>query len=451
MLSRLVRVQLTLFAVITAVALTVMALNYVRIPAQLGVGRIDMTVELDHAGGLYPKSEVTYRGSAVGQVTSVDLRPGGGAVARIQVDEDAKIPANAQALVRSASVIGEQYLNFVPPADASKEFLADGDVIGVEQTTLPTTTDEVLSSVDDLVRSVPTDQLTTTLDELGTAFGGTGDELGTLIDAASELVTAANENLPATVSLIDSVDPVLSTQIEMDAQIRTLAEGLHVVTSELEAGDAGLRSIITESVPNIEAARQFAEDLTPVFGDVLSDVAAVGEVADVYLPAVEHLLIVYPAQETIFKSVLGPGDEFAETPAINLWFKLGFDPPVCTEGFEGANSFRDVNDATKLPAYADSYCKVAQDSPLVPRGARNAPCPDSSLRGPRAADCGLVFDQVAVDQQSFLTDAGVSPTPEALKGSDLIAPTGQFFLTDLGATGAVPQSFADLLTGVLPQ
>lgn len=450
MLSRLVRVQLALFAVITVVALTVMALNYVRIPAQLGVGRVDMTVELDHAGGLYPKSEVTYRGSAVGQVTSVDLRPGGGAVARIQVDKEAKIPANSQAQVRSASVIGEQYLNFVPPADASEKFLADGDVIGVEQTTLPTTTDEVLSSVDDLVRSVPTDDLTTTLEELGTAFGGTGDDLGTLIDSAAELVTAANQNLPATVSLIDSVDPVLSTQIEMDAQIRALAQGLDVVSSELQAGDAGLRSIITESVPNVNAARQFAEDLTPVFGDVLSDVAAVGEVADVYLPAVEHLLIVYPAQETIFKSVLGPGDELAETPAINLWFKLGFDPPVCSEGFEGANKFQDVNDPTKRPAYADSYCKVAQDSPLVPRGARNAPCPDSDLRGPRAEDCGLVFDQVAVDQRTLLTSSGVTATPEALDASALLAPSGQFFLTDAAMGAAVPGSFEDLLTGVLP-
>ena len=76
MLSRLVRVQLTLFAVITVVALTAMALNYVRIPAQLGVGRFEMTVELDHAGGLYPKSEVTYRGSAVGQASPPCRRRG---------------------------------------------------------------------------------------------------------------------------------------------------------------------------------------------------------------------------------------------------------------------------------------------------------------------------------------------------------------------------------------
>lgn len=451
MLSRLVRIQLTLFAVITIVALTIMALNYVRIPAQLGVGRYEMTVELDHAGGLYPKSEVTYRGSAVGQVVSVDLREGGGAVATLQIEKDAEIPADSQAFVRSASVIGEQYLNFVPPAEGTDEVFAEGDVVRTEQTTLPTTTDEVLTSVDDLVRSVPTEDLTTTLDELGQAFDGTGDDLGALIDSGSELVAAANENLPQTVSLIESADTVLSTQIEMDPEIRALAQGLDVVTSELQTGDAGLRKIFTESEPTVRAAQEFANLLTPVFGPVLSDVAAVGEVADAYLPAIEHLLIVYPAQETIFKSVLGPGDELAENPAINLWFKLGFDPPVCTEGFEGVNNFQDPNDPTVRPAYADTYCKVAQDSPLVPRGARNAPCPDGVSRGPRAADCGLVFDQVAVDQQSFLTDAGVSPTPAALAGSDLIAPTGQFFLTDQGSTAAIPESFADLLTGVLPR
>lgn len=447
MLTQVVRRQLVLFAAIAAVALAVMALNYVRIPDQLGIGRFDMTVELDHAGGLYPKSQVTYRGVTVGQVVRVDVREGGGAVAELQIDDEAEIPADSRALVRSASVIGEQYINFVPPEDGdTEEVFRAGAVVPADRTVLPTTTTEVLTSVDNLVESLPAEALDTTLDELGEAFGGTGDDLGLLIESAAEVVEAANSNLPETISLIESVAPVLSTQIEMDSQIRSLVDSLDVVTSELQAGDAGLRKIFTESEPTLEAAGTFARELNPVFGQVLADAATIGQVTDAYLPSVEHILIAYPAMETIFKSTLPPGAENADVPAVNLWFKLGLDPPVCLEGFEGANNFQDPNDKTMRPAFQDSYCKVPQASPLVPRGARNAPCPNSDARGPRASDCGLVFDEVAVAQQSFLTSSGAELNPSTVAASRLIAPSGEFFLTDAVSDAAIPDTFADLLT-----
>ncbi len=71
--SRRIGIQLAVFTVIAIVAGTIMAVGYVRLPAMLGFGRYTVTMELPRSGGLYPSSNVTYRGTKVGKVESVRL------------------------------------------------------------------------------------------------------------------------------------------------------------------------------------------------------------------------------------------------------------------------------------------------------------------------------------------------------------------------------------------
>jgi phospholipid/cholesterol/gamma-HCH transport system substrate-binding protein len=131
-------------------------------------------------------------------------------------------------------------------------------------------------------------------------------------------------------------------------------------------------------------------------------------------------------------------------PSINLDLRAGFDPPVCTTGFPDANNFRDPNDKTVVPVDSDTYCKVAKNSPLVVRGARNAPCPNSDKRGPYAFSCGLVFDRIQVDRQKTLIAAGDKGTSSG--GAELITPGGSFFLDALSGGSGV-SSLQDLLMG----
>ncbi|WP_157100845.1 MlaD family protein, partial [Rhodococcus gordoniae] len=105
MLTRFVRIQLTIFAILTVVGLVVMSLMYVKLPALFGIGRYEIVVELQSTGGLYPHSNVTYRGNTVGTVRSVALSPTG-VEALLSIDSDAKIPADVDAAVRSVSAVG---------------------------------------------------------------------------------------------------------------------------------------------------------------------------------------------------------------------------------------------------------------------------------------------------------------------------------------------------------
>src|SRR3546814_14749067 len=96
--------------------------------------------------------------------------------------------------VRSASAIGEQYINFVPEGDGART-LRDGDRIEAGAASLPVSTGVLLESVNDLFTSLPKDDLQNTIRELGAAFSGMGDEVGRLLDAGSALHDVPDDEL----------------------------------------------------------------------------------------------------------------------------------------------------------------------------------------------------------------------------------------------------------------
>ncbi len=113
MLTRFVKVQLTIFTIVGTIAVLAMIFVYMRAPSLLGVGRMTITLQLPAAGGLYRFSNVTYRGVQVGEVTALKLTPTG-AEATLSLGRSVKIPANLQAEVRSVSAVGEQYVDLRP-------------------------------------------------------------------------------------------------------------------------------------------------------------------------------------------------------------------------------------------------------------------------------------------------------------------------------------------------
>ena len=72
-LTRQIVIQLLIFSVLAVVALGIMVFSYMGLPAILGVGVYRVTLELPEAGGLYPRGNVTYRGTHVGIVKSLNI------------------------------------------------------------------------------------------------------------------------------------------------------------------------------------------------------------------------------------------------------------------------------------------------------------------------------------------------------------------------------------------
>ena len=184
-LTRQILIQMAIFALIATTALAIMVFGYMRLPALMGVGEYRVTLELPETGGLYTRSNVTYRGVEVGIVDSVKLTDTGVA-AVLSLKSDTKIPADVDAQVHSVSSVGEQYVQLIPRSGTGP-MLKDGDVIPRDRATVPTDINTVLDMTNRGLEAIPRDNLKTVVDEAYIAVGGLGPELRRLVTGGIDI------------------------------------------------------------------------------------------------------------------------------------------------------------------------------------------------------------------------------------------------------------------------
>src|ERR1700744_2082518 len=153
MLDRLTKIQLCIFAVITVITLTLMAIFYLRLPATFGIGTYTVNADFVAGGGLYKNAKVTYRGVAVGRVESVGLNPNG-VTAGMRLNSGTPIPSNVTATVKSVSAVGEQYIDLVPPRAPSSTKLHNGSQIDRANTRIGQDVADLLKRAETLVNSL---------------------------------------------------------------------------------------------------------------------------------------------------------------------------------------------------------------------------------------------------------------------------------------------------------
>ena len=375
-LNRQARIQLAVFTMITLVAVTLMILNYMQLPAKIfGVGRYTVQMELPQAGGLYVTGNVTYRGTEVGRVTAVHLSETG-VVAELSLKSGVDIPRDLKAEVHSQSAIGEQYVELLPRNDTSPP-LKNGDVIALKDTSVPTDINSVLDAVKTGLQAIPRESLKTVIDESYTAVGGLGPELSTIVRAGTELSIAARENLDPLLALIDNAQPVLDSQTKTSDAIGAWASHLASVTRELKVHDQAVTGVINDAGPALDEARQLIERVRPTLPILMANLASVGQVALTYRNSLEQMLVLLPQLVAIEQGALVANvNTNQDYKGLYLSFNLNLNvPPPCTTGYLPAQQMRNASlqDYPDLPA-GDLYCRVPQDSPFGVRGARNIPC-----------------------------------------------------------------------------
>jgi len=385
--------RLVLLAVVSTLAIGVIAVRYLGVFGAAGIGVRDVTLELPDASGLHESAAVTWRGVQIGRVTGVRVRTDGVVEAGLRLEDRYDVPADVVAHLHESSPIGEDYVDLEAPAGStSATTLAAGAVIPRDRVVLPVTTSAMIDSVDDLLGSVPRGSLTDVLTQLSAASRSLGTDLGSIVDSGSSLEQAATDNLGATTGLIDALVPVLGTQAATGAEVKKSAGHLSRFSSGVRRDDAAIRRLLEVSTPLITQARGLTADLSGTLPGLLADTATVAGVLHTYVPNLEHMLILLPALESAFGNLLHGKSKSDPFDYLKLDFKTPLnDPPPCTTGYADAANQRSPNDMSSAPAPSDSYCKLAKDDPRGVRGVRNDPCPDSSVRAPTAAGCGLLF------------------------------------------------------------
>lgn len=224
MLTRLIRWQLTIFVVVSIFAVGAVAIFYLRVPEALGIGRYDVTADFAASGGLYPNANVTYRGTTVGRVTSVDLTDKLSIDVHMRLNSGIAIPANVTASAKSVSAIGEQYVDLMPASGGPLgSVLHDGSIIDRSHTTLSGDIAGLLRQAEGLVDSLDQSKLKDLLHETAAAFNGAGPDLARLVNTASTLLDQLSAHGEDTTVLIDRIGPFLDSQIRSGANITALA------------------------------------------------------------------------------------------------------------------------------------------------------------------------------------------------------------------------------------
>ena len=392
-LSRTVWTQLTILSAVTLIACGIMAFGFVKVPALLGIGRYEVTLELPAAGGLYPTSVVTYRGSEVGRVTSVDVtRDGVRAV--LKLNSDTKIPADVSAAVHSRSAIGEQFVELTPrpgTAAAGAATLHDGDVITADKASIPADIGSLLDATNRALQAIPQDNLRTVVDEADKAVGGLGPELARIVDGSTSLATEAGRNVDSITQLIDQSAPVLNSQVQTSDSIANWAAHVASITGQLRARDTAFAGLLTEGAPALQQGQSLLNRIAPALPVLLANMVSLGDIAVTYRSDIEQLLVLYP-QGTAVMSAIALADSGTKQAykGIYLDFNLNLNlPPPCNTGFLPVQQQRVPSDVDAPDrTTGELYCRVPQDSPNNVRGVRNIPCENNpAKRAPTVEMC----------------------------------------------------------------
>lgn len=388
MLTPMVRWQLAIFAVVTLISVTSVSLFYLKVPDALGIGSYKVTVNFAATGGLYQNANVTYRGSTIGRVTAMELAHGGGVDATLRLDSDTKVPEGVRATVKSASAIGEQYVELTPTSDDSSPTLRDGSRIARDHTALSQDVAGMLKEAEKLVDSLSNSKLRDLLRETFKAFDGSGPDLARLIESSRLLVDETNTHLPETTALIDQAGPFLDAQIRSGDDIKRIADGLARFTGDARDAAPELRALLQTAPDAADQASATFAGIRPTFPMLAANLANLGRVGVIYHKSIEQALVIFPALTAALTTVANqqPLDEGAKTD-----FKLNLgDPPPCSVGYIPPAEIRSPADETLREVPQGMYCKVAQNDATVVRGARNYPCME--FPGKRAPTVQLCRD-----------------------------------------------------------
>lgn len=387
MLDRLTRLQLTIFSIVTVVCVGAISAFYLHLPAAVGIGAYHITAEFKAGGGLYQNANVTYRGVTIGRVENVSLDDTG-VVASMRLNTDTDVPDNVTATVKSVSAIGEQYVDLVPPKDASTKLLRDGSNIGLDRTAVGQDIAVLLEQADTLVSSIGDARVQDLLRETFKAFNGSGPELARMIQSSRLLVDEANNNYGQISQLIDQAGPFLDSQIRSGDDVKSLADGLARFTTQLAKADPQVRSVLQTAPGAAQAANTTFDGIRPNFPMLAANLANAGRIGVIYRKSIEQALVIVPA---LFAALLTVGGGLPADEGGKLDFKVNLgDAPPCSTGFIPPAMIRSPADTTLRELPTDLYCKTAQNDPSVVRGARNYPCQE--FPGKRAPTVQLCRD-----------------------------------------------------------
>jgi phospholipid/cholesterol/gamma-HCH transport system substrate-binding protein len=348
-LTRFIKIQLILFAILTLIALVALGWYYLRLPSLVGIGQYKLYAELPRSGGLYSTANVTYRGTTIGKVIEVTPTEHG-ARAEMSIDSKFKIPADASANVHSVSAIGEQYLDLVSTGNPG-QYLSAGQTI--TDSTVPSEVGPALDSAYRGLEALPREKIDSLLTETSEAVGGLGPALQRLVDSTTAIASDFKDNLSPVNDIINNSTPILDSQVNSGDAISQWSANLNVIAGQTAEQDQALRSGLQQAAPTADQLNTVFSDVKDSLPQTLANLEVVLDMLKRYHAGVEQALVILPQGGAVSQA----GTIFEGEGLLHFGLSIN-QPPPCLTGFLPASQWRSPADTTTAPLPSGTYCKI---------------------------------------------------------------------------------------------
>lgn len=247
---------------------------------------------------LYEGSDVRVLGVAIGKVDTVT--PEGTQVkVTMHYDAGVEIPAQAQAVVVSPSIVGDRYVQLTP-AYKSGDVLADNTILPQARTAVPLELDQIYSSLDRLTVAIGPDgankngALNDLLKVTAANFAGQGDNFHTAIKNFANLNQTLDVNKKELFGSAAELQKFISKLADNDKTVRGFNASLSRVSNVLAGDRQELSSALKNLAVALDSVGSFVRDNRSQLSRNISGLNRVAKVLVNQRDAIEESLHVAP-------------------------------------------------------------------------------------------------------------------------------------------------------------
>lgn len=296
-------------------------------------GTKTVTAYFPRAVSVYEGSEVRVLGIPVGRVTEVV--PEGTKVKVVMAyDDDVKVPADADAVIVSPSVVGDRYIQLSPAYESGAQVMADNTIIDASKTSIPLELDEIYASLDKLTVALGPEgankagALSDLLEQTSRNFGGEGAQFHQTIEDFSRLSETLDNNKDELFDSAEQLEAFLKTLADNDTTVRGFNKSLGDVSTLLADERQELTTALGHLGTALDQVAKFVKRNRAVLGRNIRDVNRVSKILVRQRAALDEILQAGPLALTNLYHTYNPQTATLDTNANlgNLAHELTSNP-----------------------------------------------------------------------------------------------------------------------------
>src|SRR5437588_6788151 len=216
---------------------------------------------------MFPASKVRVLGVDVGTITNIQ-NVGRGVKITFTVDSTVKLPADVQAAIVPASLLGERYVQLLPAYSGGPTLQAGAD-IPESRTAVPAEPDELLRSLQNYMGALDPQTVTKFVENAAGVLQGNGLALNHLIHHGADVVSELNQKRADLAQIITEFEKVSTALATRERAIGNLIHSYNTVAGTIVNDRGALGGTITGlRDASAQLAALLIAHLNPLHSDV---------------------------------------------------------------------------------------------------------------------------------------------------------------------------------------